>query len=230
MLLNGYEPQGGPFVARNTSGGISNAKQDCCAGVPLLPGAPMLNDRTTPLSLLQTRRSGRPRDMVEPGPTADELATMLAVAARSPDHGKLHPWRFVHVARDRRPALAELLHRAFRETDPEPSRLDLEAVDRLAHQAPELVVVLFSPKPSAKIPLWEQQLSCGAACMNLEHAAHAMGYAAGWITGWAAYSDAVRDAFGQEPERIAGFIYIGTPAMPLEERIRPAAGEIVSRW
>jgi nitroreductase len=66
--------------------------------------------------------------------------------------------------------------------------------------------------------------------MNLEHAAHALGYTAGWITGWAAYSDAVRDAFGQEPERIAGFIYIGTPAMPLEERIRPAASEIVSRW
>lgn len=168
--------------------------------------------------------------MVEPGPAPDELARILAVAARSPDHGKLAPWRFVHVPRERRAAFAELLHRAFRESEAEPSRLDLEAVDRLAHQAPELVVALFSPKPSTKIPLWEQQLSCGAACMNLEHAAHAMGYAAGWITGWAAYSERVRDAFGQEPERIAGFIYIGTPGMPLEERVRPDLAEVVSRW
>lgn len=168
--------------------------------------------------------------MVAPGPSADMLALILGVAARTPDHGKLHPWRFVHVPRARRPAFAELLHRAFRETDPNPTRGELEAVDRLAFQAPELVVALFSPKPSAKIPLWEQQLSCGAACMNLEHAAHALGYAAGWITGWAAYSDMVRDAFGAEPERIAGFIYLGTPGAPLEERARPELSEVVSIW
>jgi len=190
----------------------------------------VLNDRTTPLSLLETRRSGRPRDMVAPGPSADELQRILAVAARTPDHGKLHPWRFVHVPRDRRPAFAELLHRAFRERDAAPSRGDLEAVDRLAYQAPELVIALFSPKPSQKIPLWEQQLSCGAAIMNLEHAAHALGYTAGWITGWAAYSPIVRDAFGREPEQVAGLIYLGTPAMALEERVRPDPSQVVSAW
>lgn len=190
----------------------------------------MLNDRTTPLSLLETRRSGRPRDLVAPGPSAAELQRMLAIAARTPDHGKLHPWRFVHVPRERRGELAELFHRALREREPAPGRGDLEAVDRLAHQAPELVVALFSPRPSAKIPLWEQQLSCGAAIMNLEHAAHALGYAAGWITGWPAYSPSVRDAFGAEPEQIAGFVYLGTPGMKLEERVRPDAAEVVSAW
>jgi nitroreductase len=190
----------------------------------------MLNDRASPLTLLESRRSGRPRDLVEPGPGADELGRILAVAARTPDHGKLHPWRFVHVPRERRAAFAELLHRAFRETDAAPRGPELEAVDRLAHQAPELVVALFSPRPSLKIPLWEQQLSCGAACMNLEHAAHALGYAAGWITGWAAYSETVRDSFGTAPEQIAGFIYIGTPGMPLEERERPDPAEVVSIW
>ena len=190
----------------------------------------MLNDLSTPLSLLETRRSGRPRDMVAPGPSADELRRILAVAARTPDHGKLHPWRFVHVPRDRRAAFAELLHRAFRERDPEPSRGDIEAVDRLAHQAPELVVALFSPKPSLKIPLWEQQLSCGAAIMNLEHAAHALGYTAGWITGWSAYSETVRDAFGAAPEQVAGLMYLGTPGMPLEERVRPDLDAVVSVW
>ena len=57
----------------------------------------MLNDATTPLSLLATRRSGKPRDLVAPGPDAAQLATMLAIAARVPDHGKLAPWRFVVV-------------------------------------------------------------------------------------------------------------------------------------
>ena len=72
----------------------------------------MLNDRATPLSLLETRRSGRPRDLVEPGPNAAELARILGIAARTPDHGKLHPWRFVHVPRERRAALSELLFAA----------------------------------------------------------------------------------------------------------------------
>ena len=190
----------------------------------------MLNDRTTLLSLLETRRSGRPRDMAEPGPSDEELARILGIAMRTPDHGKLHPWRFIHVPKDRRGAFSDLLFAAYRAEQGEPSEASAEAIARLAYQAPELVVVLFSPKESAKIPLWEQQLSCGAAAMNLAHAAHALGYAAGWITGWPAYSAHVRDAFGSESEKIAGFIYIGTPASPLEERARPALEDVISRW
>lgn len=190
----------------------------------------MLNDRTNPLSLLETRRSGRPRDLIAPGPSEAELVRMFTIAARTPDHGKLQPWRFVHVKREGRWAFAELLFAAYRAEQAEPSEASAEAIQRLAYQAPELVVALYSPKESAKIPEWEQQLSCGAAVMNLEHAAHALGYAAGWITGWAAYSDMVRDAFGRAPERVAGFVYIGTPAVPLEERVRPEPGMVVSAW
>jgi nitroreductase len=190
----------------------------------------MLNDRSSPLTLLETRRSGRPRDMVEPGPKQQELMRILAVAARTPDHGKLHPWRFVHVARERRGAFSDLLFAAYRAEQGEPSMATAEAIARIATQAPELVVALYSPKPSAKIPDWEQLLSCGAAVMNLEHAAHALGYAAGWITGWAAYSPMVRDAFGSEHERIAAFVYLGTPGLPLEERERPTLETVVSRW
>lgn len=196
----------------------------------LLPAAAMLNDRSTPLSLLETRRSARPRDLVAPGPSPDELDRILAVAARTPDHGKLAPWRFVQVAPERREALAALLLAAYRAEQSEPTEATAEAIARLATQAPELVVALFSPKESAKIPLWEQQLSCGAACMNLAHAAHALGYACGWITGWPAYSPAVLAAFGTADERIAGFLYLGTPAAPLEERARPDLGAVVTRW
>ncbi len=92
-----------------------------------------------------------------------------------------------------------------------------------AHQAPVMVVLISAPVREHKIPVWEQELSCGAVAMNLLHAANALGYVGGWITGWQAYNDRVRAAFCDEGERIAGFIFIGTPGNPLEERPRPLA-------
>ncbi len=191
--------------------------------------AGMFNDASTPLSLLATRRSGKPRDLVAPGPDADQLKQIIEIAARTPDHGKLAPWRFVIVPDDKRARLAEVIISAYREERPQAARLEIETLENFAVQAPALIVMLFSPRES-HIPAWEQELSAGAAGMNLLHAAHAMGFAGGWLTGWAAYSDQVRDAFGAEPERIAGFIFLGTPAKQLEERPRPDLGKIVSTW
>ena len=190
----------------------------------------MFNDTSSPLALLSTRRSGKPRDLVAPGPDADQLARMLEIAARTPDHGKLAPWRFVVVPADRRDALSEIITSAYLAERPQAARLEIEALDQFAHQAPTLVVVLSSPKVESHIPLWEQELSAGAACMNLLHAAHALGFAGGWLTGWAAYSDVVRDAFGADPEKIAGFVFIGTPSRPLDERPRPESDKIVRYW
>lgn len=190
----------------------------------------MFNDRTSTLSLLETRRSGRPRDLIDPGPDATQLRRILAIAARTPDHGKLAPWRFVHVRKEDRPAFNTLLEKAYRSERPDPGRLEIEAVHRFAHQAPTLIILLSSPIEDSKIPVWEQQLSCGAAGMNLLLAAHAMGFAGGWVTGWAAYSAEVLAAFGREQERIAGFIFIGTPAVALEERPRPALDFVMSDW
>lgn len=188
------------------------------------------NDRSTPSSLLATRRSGRPREMTAPGPDAVQLRQILEAAMRVPDHGKLAPWRFVVVSDDRREALAGLLVDAYRAEKPEAGRLEIEAMDQFARLAPTLVVVLSSPRIGSHIPLWEQELSAGAACMNLLTATHAEGFVGGWITGWPAYSEGVRQAFCGEHERIAGFIFIGSPARPLEERPRPAFDEVVSEW
>src|SRR4051812_11319793 len=190
----------------------------------------MLNDLSSTLALMRTRRSGRPRDLAAPGPDADQLRDIFEIAMRTPDHGKLHPWRFIHIKRDRREAFAAILQAAYRAENPAPGRLEIEANERFAHQAPELVVALSSPTPEIKIPVWEQELSCGAACMNLVLAAHASGFAAGWVTGWAAYSAQVLATFGAPPERIAGFIFLGTPGNELEERPRPALDEVVSEW
>ena len=190
----------------------------------------MFNDTATPLSLLATRRSGKPRDLVAPGPDAAQLTQILEIAARTPDHGKLAPWRFVTVAADQRDALAKVITDAYVAERPEAKRLELESLDQFARQAPTLVVVLSSPRTDSHIPLWEQELSAGAAAMNLLHAAHAMGFAGGWLTGWPSFSDAVRDAFGASPERIAGFVFIGTPSRPLEERPRPDMAQVATAW
>jgi nitroreductase len=188
------------------------------------------NDRSSPLAFLATRRSGKPRDMVAPGPDEAQLRRILEVAIRTPDHGKLAPWRFVIVGAEQRDALAALLLDAYRAERPEPGRLEIEAVEQFAHQAPTLVVALSSPAHASHIPIWEQELSAGAACMNLVAAANASGFVAGWLTGWAAYSTRVRDAFGKEGERIAGFLFIGTPSRPLDERPRPDYSSAVTHW
>lgn len=190
----------------------------------------MFNDTSSLGAYLASRRSGKPRDLVTPGPNLDQLRKMVAIAARTPDHGKLVPWRFVIVPEDRRDALAELLKRAYWAVKPDARPPEIEAMDQFARQAPALVVVLFSPRALSKIPLWEQQLSAGAACMNLLHAAHAAGFAGGWLTGWPSYDPTVRDAFGSAEEAIAGFVFIGTPGRPLEERPRPAIEDICSVW
>ncbi|NUQ18636.1 MAG: nitroreductase [Sphingomonas sp.] len=190
----------------------------------------MLNDRSSILSLLETRRSAKPRELVGPGPTANELERMLTLAARTPDHGKLHPWRFVTVADDQRDSFARLLQRALTKENPDATATHHQKEEDFAHYAGQLVVLVSAPLPDHKIPLWEQELSCGAAGMNLLLAAHALGYVAGWVTGWRAYSEQVRDAFCEPGERIGGFIFIGNAAREIEERPRPALSDVVRQW
>ncbi|MFD1786761.1 nitroreductase [Sphingomonas floccifaciens] len=190
----------------------------------------MFNDLTSPLSFLASRRSGKPRDMVAPGPDDAQLADIVALASRVPDHGKLAPWRFVVVGAEQRDAFAALLQDAYRDEKPAAGRLEVEAIEQLARQAPTLVVVLSSPRAESHIPLWEQELSAGAACMQLLNATTAHGFVGGWLTGWAAFSPRVRGAFGGPGERIAGFVFIGTPSRPLDERPRPAIDNVLSHW
>ncbi|MEY4269474.1 MAG: hypothetical protein RLZZ58_690 [Pseudomonadota bacterium] len=191
----------------------------------------MLNDLTSPLTHLLSRRTAKAKDMVAPGPSDDEMRTILTAAMRTPDHGKLAPWRFVIVGADQRDAFNTMLQCAARSEVARDAKTDIAAVTQFAMQAPALVVALSTPQSSHKIPLWEQQLSAGAACMNLAHAAHALGYGACWLTGWPAYSADVAAAFGAQGEdRIAGFIFIGTPGREIEERPRPDYDAVVRKW
>ncbi len=190
----------------------------------------MFNDISSPLALLHSRRSGKPRDMIAPGPDAVQMRAIMAAAIRVPDHGKLNPWRFVIVGDDQRDRLSDLLTTAYRAEKPDAGRLEVEAMDQFARQAPKLIVALSTPATGSKIPLWEQELSVGAACMNLLTAAHASGFVGSWLTGWPTYSDAVRDAFSGPGDRIAGFLFIGSPSRDLEERPRPDYDDVVKNW
>ena len=190
----------------------------------------ILNDSSSAISLLETRRSGKPRELVAPGPSSGELERILTIAMRTPDHGKIAPWRFVIVGSHQRQQLADVLARALPECYDEPTAAHYAKALEFAHQAPVMIALVSSPIQGHKIPVWEQELSCGAVAMNLLQAAHALGYVGGWITGWQAYSPRVTRAFCNDGERIAGFIFLGTPGNPLEERPRPSLAEHVREW
>ena len=131
---------------------------------------------------------------------------------------------------ERRGELAAAMLEAYLAERPDASRLEQDAVEQFCLQAPTLVVVVSRPVAESKIPLWEQQLSAGAACTMLLHAAHALGFVASWLTGWAAYSPAIRGLFAGPDDRIAGFMFIGSAGRPLSERPRPSFDEIEHHW
>jgi nitroreductase len=182
------------------------------------------------LDLLRTRRSPRIPDLAEPGPSEAEIATLVTIASRVPDHGKLTPWRFLVLPKAGRAALAAALTACFRADHPEATPDQIEKEAARYRDTPLIIGVISRAGPHAKIPEWEQILSAGAACMNLVNAAHAMGYGANWVTGWAAYDRSCLELLKIAPnERVAGFIHIGTPTAPLEDRPRPKLADIVTR-
>jgi nitroreductase len=183
------------------------------------------------LELLTTRRSVKAAELAGPPPSAAEIDTLLTVASRVPDHGKLAPWRFIVFEGEARRVAGAAIALAFRAKYPEAKPEQVEAERGRLSRAPLVIAVVSRAAPHAKIPEWEQVLSAGAAAMSLVFAAHALGYAANWITEWYAYDRGVLDAFGLKPhERIAGFVHIGRPPGPPEDRPRPALAEIATRF
>lgn len=183
------------------------------------------------LDLLLSRRSGSAKAMTGPGPTPEQLRTILTVGVRVPDHGKLRPWRFIVFEGEGRARMGELLADVVRETEPDasPERLSLERGRFL--RASVVIGVVSRVREAIPIPEWEQAMSAGACCMTMVIAAHAMGFVANWITEWCAYHPLVRERLRlKSGERIAGFIYIGHPARPLEDRPRADPESLTTRF
>ena len=183
------------------------------------------------LALLETRRSVPPVSLVEPAPGPDELMRLLTIASRVPDHGRMVPWRFVVFRGDARAAAGERLAAVHAGKEPEAPEAMGKKIATSLSRAPLVVAVVDRTAPSPKIPEWEQHLCVGAVCMNLVTAANAMGFAAVWLTGWAAGDADARATLGLAPEEtLAGFIHIGTPTERPAERPRPDVPSLVTHW
>ena len=183
------------------------------------------------LELLKIRRSVKPMLMSNGGPGAAEIETILGVAARTPDHGKLVPWRFIIFEGEARMRAGELIASVFRADNPRADADTIAFEAKRLSRAPVVIGVVSSAQAHGKIPEWEQVLSVGAVCMNLMVAANALGYGTNWLTEWYGYDRRVLDGLGLKPhERMAGFIHIGKSDSPTQERERPVLADIVARF
>lgn len=179
------------------------------------------------LAFLARRRSAAALTLRAPAPGDDELATLLRLATRVPDHGKLTPWRFVILRGAAKQRFIEGLEAiAARLPDGEKLKVKLGKI-----KAPPLTIAVVSRASPGDIPEWEQRLSSGAVCMTMVIAAQAMGYGANWITDWYAYDEKAGRLLGLgEGERVAGYVHIGTSAETPLERVRPDVAAIASEW
>ncbi len=183
------------------------------------------------LDLLKTRRSLKPFEMSGPGPSPTELETILTIGARTPDHGKIVPWRFIVFESDARVKAGEIFAKTFRAKNVTATQDQVDKEKGRFLDAPLVIAVVSRTAQHPKVPLWEQELSAGASCMNIVHAAHALGYVANWLTGWMAFDRDVLEALGLKPdEKIAGFVHIGKSDKPPEDRPRPSLADIVTRF
>jgi nitroreductase len=183
------------------------------------------------LELLKTRRSVKPREMTAPGPSPAELETILTIGARVPDHGKLAPWRFIIFEGDARERAGEVIAGVFARKNPNASPAEIDVEKRRLTDAPLVIGIVSFTRPHPKVPPWEQELSAGASAMNIVTAATALGYGACWLTGWFAFDRDVLEAIGlKADEKLVGFIHIGTPSKPSEDRPRPVLSGIVTRF
>jgi nitroreductase len=190
-----------------------------------------LNDRSDALTLLATRRSASVKAMTGPGPTPEQLAKLLELAVRVPDHGKLTPWRFILFEGEARGTFGNALAARWRELHPDHGEATVAQARGLFERAPTVLAVVSRAAPHVKIPEWEQVLSAGALCQNILVAATAMGLGCQWNTDWCAYDEKARAAMGLEAhEKIAGFIYLGTPSEPVTDRPRPDPAGLLTRW
>ena len=190
----------------------------------------MQQANTTVLDFMRTRRSVPAKTMGGPGPGESEILEMARIASRVPDHGKIAPWRFIHYSDAARARLDERIFSRAKEKYPdlEGEALQVEA-GRMA-RSPVVIGLISAPREHPKVPLWEQELSCGAAGLAWLIAANACGYDAQWLTEWIAFDEALAEELGcRQGERIAGFIHIGTRTAPKTERDRPQIETVFTR-
>jgi len=153
--------------------------------------------------------------LAAPGPTREQLDTILNAGIRAPDHGRLSPWRFVILDGEKRNILADAMVEMRKRLSPEASGEEAAREGLKAMRAPTIVAVAAHTPPHPKIPEIERIVAVGAALQNMILAAHALGLGTMWKTGPAAYDPEVKKAIGLAPEdTVVGYLYLGQPATP----------------
>jgi nitroreductase len=202
-----------------------------CAAARQIAGMTHLNDQSSLLAFLKTRKSASAKAMGGPGPDAAQVRDILSIAVRVPDHGKLNPWRFVVFDGDARTKVGALFARRYADLHPEYASENVAFQQGLFLRAPVVIAVVSTATVHSKIPVWEQQMSAAAVCFSLVMAAQAHGFDAQWQSDWIAYDEGAKAAMGlAATENVAGLIYIGTSSVPLEDRPRPDAAALTTRW
>lgn len=181
------------------------------------------------LDFLLTRRSRPSKTLTTPVPDRPALMPLLTAAARTPDHGKLEPWRFIVLTRPALTRLSQMVPARGVALGIDPDKIT-KATDQFGN-ADLAIAVISSPKPTDKIPQIEQVYSAGAVCLALVNAALAAGWGANWLSGWASHdgtfiTEGLRLA---SHETVAGFIHIGTETNPPPERPRPDL-DAITTW
>ncbi|MBM1557722.1 nitroreductase family protein [Sulfitobacter mediterraneus] len=181
------------------------------------------------LRFLQTRRSRPAKTLAGPVPDRAALIPLLTAAARSPDHGKLEPWRFIVLETPAMARLAEVVQ--ARGADLALPEEQIVKGRSQFDQGGLAVVVVEVQKPSEKIPALEQTYAAGAVCLALLNVALAAGWGANWLSGWPSHDRGfMQDGLAlADHERIAGIIHIGTETSAPPERPRPNI-ESITTW
>jgi nitroreductase len=179
------------------------------------------------LEMLLKRESAM--KLSEPGPSEEQLDTMFEAAVRAPDHGRLRPWAFVVVPKEKRARFGEIMAQSLQRRRSDASAEMIQREKQKALRAPIILIVAARPKSTERIPEIEQVLSAGAAAQNIMLAAYAQGFGAMWRTGDAAYDDGVKTALGLQPsDKIVGFIYLGSSDGASSPAARPASKDFVT--
>ena len=178
---------------------------------------------------MKSRRSSLSLTLEEPGPDAAQIQTILEIATRVPDHGKLAPWRFELWPMAVRQDLHDKLQAYLTDHPNIPDReKKIQSTQKILH-APCVLVAISTAQEHPKIPIWEQHLSAGAACMNTLIAANSLGFEAQWLTAWYIYEAGARPLLKlNDGEQIAGIIHIGTSSVAKSERPRPEIDTLFS--
>jgi nitroreductase len=178
------------------------------------------------------RRSVSPRRLIEPGPSLQQVRTMIDAACAAPDHRRLRPWRFILIRNDQRTLLANLFEAAACETHNTLSEEQTERAREKAFNGACLIAVVGAIRDNVPdTPPHEQWVSVGAAVQNILLTATSFGFGSMIVSGDKVKTRALQKGLGLSViEQLLGFVAVGTVSKLLPVPERPIVENVLSVW